>query len=92
MLDNTSWSYLFSHQPRLSTFSRKKWITKKKKKGIQDGIKNNFSFGSMACGILVPQPGIKPVPLAMEAQSLNHWTTREVPEIKILKCEQGKQN
>ena len=33
-----------------------------------------------ACGILVPQPEIEPVPLAVEAWSLNHWTTREVPE------------
>ena len=31
------------------------------------------------CGILVPWPGIKPVSPAMEAQSLNPWTTREVP-------------
>ena len=33
-----------------------------------------------ACRILVPPPGIKPVPLAVEACSLNCWTTREVPE------------
>ena len=33
----------------------------------------------MACGILVPQPGIEPTPLAVEAWSLNHWTAREVP-------------
>ena len=33
----------------------------------------------VACGILVPRPGIKPVPPAVEAQSLNHWTSREVP-------------
>ena len=32
-----------------------------------------------ACGILVPQPGIKPVSPALGAQSLNHWTAREVP-------------
>ena len=32
----------------------------------------------MVCGILVPQPGIKPVPLAVEEQSLNYWTIREV--------------
>ena len=32
-----------------------------------------------ACGILVPRPGIEPVPPAVEARSLNHWTTREVP-------------
>ena len=30
------------------------------------------------CGILVPQLGIKPMSIAFEAQSLNHWTTREV--------------
>ena len=29
--------------------------------------------------ILVPQPGIKPMPSPLEARSLNHWTTREVP-------------
>ena len=33
-----------------------------------------------ACGILVPQPGIKPAPPAVEAGSLNHWTAREVPQ------------
>ena len=37
-----------------------------------------------ACGILVPQPGIKPTPPALEAQSLNHWTAREVLEILFL--------
>ena len=34
----------------------------------------------MACGTLVPWPGIKPAPPGGEAQSLNHWTTREVPK------------
>ena len=33
----------------------------------------------VAWGILVPPPGIEPIPPAMEAWSLNHWTTREVP-------------
>ena len=37
----------------------------------------------MACGILVPQTGIDPAPLALEVQSLNHWTTREVSEAVI---------
>jgi len=32
----------------------------------------------MACGILVSQPMIKPETSAKEAQSLNHWTAREV--------------
>ena len=36
----------------------------------------------LACGILVPRPGIEPgspVSTAVEAQSPNHWTTREFP-------------
>ena len=33
----------------------------------------------VACGILVPRPGIKPVPPAVEVWSLHHWTSREVP-------------
>ena len=33
----------------------------------------------MACRILAPQPGIKPGPPAIAAQSPNHWTTREFP-------------
>ena len=42
----------------------------------------SFSFfGYVACGILVPQPGIEPVPPALEEQSLNCWTTKEVPHI-----------
>ena len=38
----------------------------------------------MTYGILVPQPGIKPVPYAVEAWSLNHWTAREVPKFQFL--------
>ena len=37
-----------------------------------------FPLGQMACGILVPRPGIKPTPLALESWHLNHWITREV--------------
>ena len=33
----------------------------------------------VACGILVPQQGIKPSPPTLEGWSLNHWTTTEVP-------------
>ena len=37
-------------------------------------------FLATPCSIwLVPQPGIEPVPPAVEARSLNRWTTREVP-------------
>ena len=40
-----------------------------------------FTFWPLqvACGILVPGPGIKPLPLAMETHILNHWTTQEAP-------------
>ena len=38
---------------------------------------------STACRILVPPQGIEPVLPAMEARSLNHWTTREV---RVLLC------
>ena len=34
---------------------------------------------------LVPQPGIKPMPSAVEAQILNHWTAREVPTALFLR-------
>ena len=39
----------------------------------------------VACGIIVPRPGIEPVPPAVEARSLNHWTTGEVPYVYNLK-------
>ena len=34
---------------------------------------------------LVPWRGIEPVPPALEAQSLNHWASREVPTNAFLK-------
>ena len=40
-----------------------------------------FGITSQTCGILIPQPGIKPVSPTVEMQILNHWTTREVPKI-----------
>lgn len=32
-----------------------------------------------ACGILISLSGIEPAPQTLEAWSLNHWPTREVP-------------
>ena len=40
-----------------------------------------------ACGILIPQAGIEPGPLAVKAPSPNHWTTREFPNGVLLKRE-----
>ena len=36
----------------------------------------------VACGILVPRPGIEPTPPALGARSLNPWTTGEVLHFK----------
>ena len=33
----------------------------------------------LACGILVPQPGIEPGPSTVEARSPTHWSAREFP-------------
>ena len=38
----------------------------------------------MACGILVPQPGIEPRP-GRKAQSFNHCTARELPPACVFK-------
>lgn len=35
-------------------------------------------FGCMACGILLPRPGIKPTLPVWAAKNLKHWTAREV--------------
>ena len=44
-------------------------------------IVNFFLGGGVACreacGILVPQPGIEPGPLAVRVWSPNHWTAKE---------------
>ena len=45
---------------------------------IVELIKKIFWLLCMPCRILVPQSGIEPMPFALTAQSLNHWTTREV--------------
>ena len=38
-----------------------------------------FWLHRVTCGISVPRLGMEPMPPAVEAWSLNHWTTREVP-------------
>ena len=48
-------------------------------RAIKMGLFLTFFFLAVACRILAPQPGIEP----MEAWSLNHWTTREVPKMDL---------
>ena len=35
----------------------------------------------VTCGILISQPGKEPMPPALEAQSLNHWTAQEALQV-----------
>lgn len=44
----------------------------------------SFLLFSLACGILVTQPGIKPGDPAVIVPSLNHWTIREFPWFTFL--------
>ena len=46
----------------------------------------SFFFGCScaASGILVPKPGIEPMPSAVKEQSPNHWITRELPVLPFL--------
>ena len=57
-----------------SPLTGKYWVTH-----YQARVVFFFWLHHAACGILVPPPGIEPVPPAVEAWSLNHWTAREVP-------------
>ena len=45
-----------------------------------------------ACGILVPQPGIEPRPLAVRVRSPNYWTAREFPIWLFFKTSSRKKN
>ena len=38
-----------------------------------------FGHTARHAGLFVPWPGTEPGPSAVEAQSLNHWTAKEVP-------------
>ena len=42
-----------------------------------------FWLHHAACGISVRQLRIEPMPPAVEARNLNHWTAREVPGYHI---------
>ena len=42
-----------------------------------------FCLHCMACGILVPWPGIEPGPSAVRLWSPNPWTAREFPKVKL---------
>ena len=46
----------------------------------------------VACGILVPWPGIEPAPSAVKVRSPNHWTSREVPPVSSFTFHRNNSN
>ena len=54
-----------------------------RKSASHDLLKNFYLFifwlCPVACGILVPGPGMESTLPAVEVRRLNHWTAREVP-------------
>ena len=55
---------------------------RKSLKKLEETVMRNLPFflaAPQACKILVLPPGINPNLPTMKAQSLNYWTTREVP-------------
>ena len=67
-------------------------------KSLLNSLQHCFCFtfwfwGQEACGLLAPQPRIEHATPALEMQSLNHWTTGEVPLItfKWVKSQAGGQ-
>ena len=57
----------------------KLWYINKTEYYSMWGFKNIFWLLLTTCGILVPQPGIEPQPLAVRARSPNRGTIRELP-------------
>ena len=43
-----------------------------------------FGLRCTACRVLFPQPGIEPMSPAVEVQSPNPWTTRELPAYVLI--------
>ena len=50
-----------------------------------------FWLCCMACGILVPRPGIEPRPSAVKTWCPNHWAAEEIPCTYVLGQESGPQ-
>ena len=49
-------------------------MTKKNNISLHDNFVCLFAFGYTICRILVPQPGVEPLPPAVEAWIPNHWS------------------
>ena len=75
----TQWTA--AHQaPRSLGFSRQEYWSGVPLPSLTYALKRFFWMHCKACRILVPWPGLKAESPAVDAQNLNHWTTREVPK------------
>ena len=80
-LPSSQWILLNYKKGRNSFFNSLSFLKSKVELGIGIFILFLlFWLHCWLCGILFPQTRTKPVPSAVEAQSLNHGTTREVPQ------------
>ena len=68
---------IFTTQEIHFSFSRIMPLSRSLRKNESDHVLI-FWLHCVACGIFVPQSGIKPVLLALGTWSLDHWTAREV--------------
>ena len=59
---------------------RDKWINEIQYIHTMEYYSFFFFLNGVVWGILVPWPRMEPVPLSLEKQSPNHWTTKEVLE------------
>ena len=57
------------------------WVTKGRTQ-LKRLSAHTHTHTHVACGILVPQPGIKPAPLAVKVRSPTHWTARGSLRVK----------
>ena len=48
-----------------------------------------FFFGNKSCGILTPQPGIKPTPPALEGEALTTQPPMKSPQLATSECASG---
>ena len=72
----TQWTA--AHQaPRSLGFSRQEYWSGVPLPSLTYALKRFFWMHCKACRILVPWPGLKAESPSVEAQNLNHWTTRE---------------
>ena len=73
-----------SYEAFSSLFSWCHWPSSHQIRRLSLGLDVFFFFSAAPHRILVPRPGIEPLPLAVKVQSPNRWTTREFLALDVL--------